>query len=77
MHLEDGTNVYVRADTGEIGAVQTLFWRIFDFAWGLHIKNLQGRVDTHQPVLIFFAAPSPIGALLGCVLMFRRRRTAR
>lgn len=72
--LEDGTNVYVGRDTGQIEAVRTRWWRAFDFAWGLHIMDLSEREDTSHPILILFAAISLAGALIGCVLMFRRRK---
>lgn len=72
--LADGTNVYVGRDTGEIEAVRTRWWRAFDLAWGLHIMDLSEREDTSHPVLILFAALSLTGALMGSVLMFRRRR---
>ena len=42
--------------------------------WGLHIMDLQTREDTHHPILIFFAIIASIGAFLGCMLMFRRRK---
>ena len=42
--------------------------------WGLHIMDLQDREDTSHPILILFAALSVIGALMGCVLMFGRRK---
>jgi hypothetical protein len=74
VRLADGTNVYVGRDTGEIEAVRTRWWRAFDFAWGLHIMDLSEREDSSHPVLIAFAALSLTGALIGCVLMFRRRR---
>lgn len=74
VQLEDGTNVYVGRDTGAIEAVRTRWWRAFDFAWGLHIMDISGREDTSHPVLILFAALSLAGALIGCVLMFRRRK---
>lgn len=72
--LADGTNVYVGRDTGEIEAVRTRWWRAFDLAWGLHIMDLSEREDTSHPILILFAALSLTGALIGCVLMFRRRK---
>jgi hypothetical protein len=72
--LADGTNVYVGRDTGEIEAVRTGWWRAFDLAWGLHIMDLSTREDTSHPLLIVFAALSLTGALIGCVLMFRRRK---
>jgi hypothetical protein len=74
VQLADGTNIYVGRDTGEIEAVRTRWWRAFDFAWGLHIMDLSEREDTSHPVLILFAALSLVGALIGCVLMFRRRK---
>lgn len=72
--LDDGTHVYVGKDTGQIEAVRTSWWRAFDFMWGLHIMDLQTREKTSHPILIIFAILGLIGALLGCVLMFRRRK---
>ena len=72
--LEDGTNVYIGRDTGEIAAVRTSWWRWFDFMWGLHIMDLSEREDTSHPILIAFAGLSLVGAMLGCILMFRRRK---
>lgn len=72
--LDDGTRVYVGRDTGEVEAVRTRWWRAFDLAWGLHIMDLSEREDTSHPLLILFAALSLTGAVIGCVLMFRRRR---
>lgn len=72
--LSDGTHVYVGRETGEIEAVRTRWWRVFDVMWGLHIMDLEAREDTSHPVLILFAALASFGALLGCILMFRRRQ---
>ncbi len=76
VELEDGTHVYVGQQTGEIAAVRTRWWRIFDFMWGLHIMDLETREDTSHPILILFAALGVTGSLLGCILMFRRRKAA-
>ena len=73
-HFADGTNLYMRSATGEVVAVRSDWWRAFDFMWGLHIMDLETREDTSHPILIIFAALSVIGALLGCSLMFRRRK---
>lgn len=72
--LENGAHIYVGRDTGQIEAVRTRWWRGFDFMWGLHIMDLSGREDTSHPILILFAALGVFGALLGCTLMFRRRK---
>ncbi len=74
VQLTDGTNIYVGRDTGEVEAVRTRWWRGFDLAWGLHIMDLSEREDTSHPILIIFAALSLTGALIGSVLMFRRRK---
>jgi len=72
--LADGTHVYVGRDSGEIAAVRTRWWRVFDFMWGLHIMDLQTREDTHHPILIVFAVIALASSLLGTTLLFRRRR---
>jgi PepSY-associated TM region len=74
--LADGTHVYVGQHSGKIEAVRTRWWRAFDFMWGLHILDPQTREDTSHPLLISLAALSVIGALLGCILLFRRRRAS-
>ena len=72
--MPDGTHVYVGADTARIEAVRTRWWRVFDFVWGLHIMDLETREDTSHPILILFAALGAIGSIIGCVLLFRRRK---
>ena len=77
--LQDGARVYIDARSGEIAGIRTGFWRVFDFAWGLHIMDLETRsLDEQTPfkhiVLVLFAALSVIGSLIGCILMFRRRK---
>lgn len=72
--LEDGTHIYVGQHSGAIEAVRTSWWRTFDFMWGLHIMDLQTREDTSHPILILFTVLGVIASLIGCVLMFRRRK---
>jgi hypothetical protein len=70
----DGTHIYVDDATGEVLALRTGQWRLYDAMWGLHIMDLQTREDAHHPILVLFAALAVAGSLLGCVLLFRRRR---
>ena len=72
--LADGTRVYVGRDSGEIAAVRTRWWRIYDFFWGLHIMDLETRENTHHPILIVFAALALVASILGTTLLFRRRK---
>ena len=72
--FSDGARFYVDADTGELLAVRTRFWRAYDVMWALHIMDLQTREDTHHPLLIGFAVLALANVVLGTVLLFRRYR---
>lgn len=79
--LDDGTRLYIAADSGSLLAVRTDRWRVFDFMWGLHILDPQTREDTSHPLLIGFAALSLIGVLLAFFMQIwrqlRRKRRPR
>lgn len=72
--LEDGTYVYVGRDTGKIEAVRTRWWRWFDVMWGLHVMDLETREPSNHPIILIFASLALLGAILGSILMFRRRK---
>lgn len=78
VRLDDGTHVYVGADTGQVEAVRTRWWRLFDFVWGIHIMDLQEREDTSHPVLIAFTALAFLSLLFAFpMLIMRQRRISR
>jgi hypothetical protein len=64
VRMTDGAHFYMDGGSGEIIARRTSWWRIYDFMWGLHIMDLQGREDTHNPWVVSFGALS-----LGMVLL--------
>ena len=70
----DGTHVYIDDATGEVLALRTGQWRLYDVMWGLHIMDLQTREDAHNPFTIVFGSLAFVGALLGFTLLFRRRK---
>ncbi|MEM8695809.1 MAG: PepSY domain-containing protein [Pseudomonadota bacterium] len=76
----DSHHVYVDAETGDVLAIRTGLWRTFDFMWGLHIMDLEGRSDTSHPLLVAFAALAFLMALLGLIVLpwryVRRRRAS-
>ena len=73
----DGTHLYIDADTGEVLALRTRFWRAYDFMWGLHIMDPRTREDTSNWLLWVFGTAALGSCLLGGVLLFRRRKAAR
>ena len=70
----DGTHVYIDADTGEVLALRTEYWRFYDLMWGLHIMDPVGRENTSHALLWIFATVGLASSLLGTVLLFRRRK---
>lgn len=75
--MNDGTHLFVAADSGAIVATRTRWWRFYDWMWGLHIMDLGGREDTHHPTLLAFAAISLVTILLALILLplsIKRRR---
>ncbi len=75
--FSDDTHIYIDADSGEIMAVRTAWWRIYDFLWGLHIMDPGERENPHNPWVWTLGTLALVMSLIGTVLLFRRRRRAR
>ena len=75
--FSDGARVYIDADTGDLLAIRSQQWRVFDFMWGLHIMDLETREETSHPVLIVFAALATISIFLALILLPINRRRKR
>ena len=77
--MDDGTNFYVDAASGQIVARRTSWWRFYDLMWGLHIMDLETREDTHNPLVVGFGIAALVMSLLALALlpMTLRRRRAR
>jgi uncharacterized iron-regulated membrane protein len=71
---QSGAVFYVSAETGEVLAVRTTRWRLYDFMWGLHIMDWGGRENFNSPWLVAFSALSLLSVVAGAVLLFIRRR---
>jgi len=67
--MDDDTHFYVDGGSGEIIAKRTSWWRLYDFMWGLHIMDLQGREDTNNPWIVSFAMLSLLTVLLALVML--------
>jgi uncharacterized iron-regulated membrane protein len=65
---------YVDAGTGELVAVRTGRWRLFDLMWGLHIMDWRAREDFNHPLLIASAALGLASVCGGAGLLLLRLR---
>ncbi|WP_037499732.1 PepSY domain-containing protein [Sphingomonas jaspsi] len=77
VEMSDDTHFFVDAGNGDVIARRTGWWRVYDFFWGLHIMDLQGREETSNPWVVTFGALATVMALLAIVLLpmtGRRRR---
>jgi uncharacterized iron-regulated membrane protein len=75
---DEGSTFYVHAITGDVAAVRTDRWRLFDLMWGLHIMDWREREDFNHPLLITAAALGLASVTGGAgLLLFRLRRRER
>ena len=74
----DNSRIYLDALTGEVAAVRTDAWRLFDFFWMLHIMDYSERTDFSHPLLIgasvLGVASALTGILLAAAIYLPRRR---
>lgn len=64
----DNVNVYLNAMSGEVTAIRSESWRIWDFLWGLHIMDYVDRDDFHNIWLKIFSVLAIVTSLSGIVL---------
>ena len=67
--MSDDTHFFVDTNSGEIVARRTGWWRIYDFFWGLHIMDLQGREDSNNPWVVTLSALSILMAAMAIGLL--------
>lgn len=76
--MSDATHFYVDAGSGAVVARRTRFWRVYDFMWGLHIMDLQGRKQIHNPWIVTFSLLTLAMTLMAFVLLpLATRRSSR
>ena len=73
----EGTRFYLDAATGELLAVRTARWRLFDLMWGLHIMDLRGREDMNHPLLVAAATLALLTVAGGLALLAWHLRPGR
>lgn len=61
---------YLSPETGEALSRRHLLWRVFDFAWMLHIMDYDERTDVNNPLLRVATLSAVVMALSGAWLLW-------
>ena len=67
----ESINVYLNVYTGEVEAVRSNQWRIWDLMWGFHIMDWEAREDIDNLLLKIFSILALISSITGVLLFFR------
>ena len=64
-------NVYLNVFSGEIVAIRSAQWRIWDLMWGFHIMDWQERDNIDNLLLKIFSILALISSISGILLFFK------
>ena len=64
-------NLYLNVFSGEITAVRSLQWRIWDLMWGFHIMDWQTRDKINNFFLQIFSILALVSSISGILLFFK------
>ena len=67
----DEINVYVDAISGQVVAIRSEQWRLWDLMWGLHIMDWETRDEINNWLLKIFSVLALISSLTGVIIFFR------
>ena len=67
----ESINVYLNVYTGEVEAVRSIQWRIWDLMWGFHIMDWETRDDIDNLLLKIFSILALISSITGVLLFFK------
>ena len=67
----ESINVYLNVYTGEVEAVRSVQWRIWDLMWGFHIMDWKTRADIDNLLLKIFSILALISSITGVLLFFK------
>ena len=67
----ESINVYLNIYTGEVEAVRSNQWRIWDLMWGFHIMDWETREDIDNLLLKIFSILALVSSITGVLLFFK------
>ncbi len=68
---DDEINAYLNIFTGEVVAIRSAQWRIWDLMWGFHIMDWQERDNIDNALLKIFSILALISSISGILLFFK------
>jgi uncharacterized iron-regulated membrane protein len=68
VQLQDGTNLYVDAKSGELTRVRNTAWRVFDALWMFHTMDYATRDNFNNLLLRVFSLAGLVTVLSGLLL---------
>lgn len=74
MEGPEQANLWIGANSGQINAIRTNKWRLYDFLWSLHIMDYRGRENFNSWLLRMFALLGLISITSGILLYFISRQ---
>ena len=77
VQLQDGTNLYVDAKTGELTRVRNTAWRVFDALWMFHTMDYATRDNFNNLLLRVFSLAGLVTVLSGLLLFGATWRSRR
>lgn len=69
----DGINIYINPMTGDISAIRSDSWRLWDLFWALHIMDYQNRDNINNLLLKALSILALITSISGIALFFIKR----
>ena len=70
---DEEINVYINPYSGEVAAIRSTQWRIWDLMWGFHIMDWEERDNIDNFFLQLFSILALVSAITGIVLFFKRK----
>ena len=70
---EDNINIYINPLTGDISAIRSDSWRLWDLFWALHIMDYQDRDNINNLLLKILSILALMTSISGIALFFIKK----
>jgi len=71
---DDNTSIYINPMSGDISAIRSDSWRMWDLLWSLHIMDYDERDNINNFLLRLFSILALVSSISGITLFFFKKR---